>query len=283
MPKNADEAVVRPVWSILSKGINGTGKTILSCSKFFRPTYVFNLEGRFESVLTYYRKLDGKIKDLHYDDFHMGSGFYTLDKQMDQIIARPEYKTVVIASLSSYIHIIMKHLLTIKAGETNQSGRAKGRKIGGIAVNVLEDYNAEDASIIYELLAFLQELKAMGINIILEAHISPYEITTINEDDKQRETQTIFQILTKGKKAPAQVPNYFNEIWLFEKRFAKWDAPDYFVNTVGSKEHDCKTSFQIPSFQWTGIDPGDKLNGFLNPEIKNTPRVDPNAPKVVGW
>src|SRR3990167_3498755 len=194
--KSAQDTLIRPVWSILSKGRTGTGKSILSCGKEFRPVYVFNLEGRFESVINYYQKLDGNVKDLFFNDYSMNSGFYPLDQKMDAIIARPEYKTVVVASLTSYIHIVLKHLM---ASTVPKDGGKNLRKKGGIQVNILEDYNFEDAAIIFELCNFLQALKEMGVNVILEAHISPYEIKAINEDTGQKEETTIMQILTKGK------------------------------------------------------------------------------------
>lgn len=275
---NADEAVVRPVWSILSKGLTGSGKTILSCSKLFRPTYVFNLEGRFESAITYYKKLDGHFKDVHFNNFSMrGDNFHKMDTKMDSIVARPEYQTVVIASMTSFIHIVLKNLM----GATKKGARLKA----GIQTNILEDYNFEDSAIIFNLLAFLQQLKEMGVNVILEAHISHYDEVTLEEG--QRVSQTKYEILTKGKKAPAQIPSYFNEVWLFRKTYpSTWDAgikPEYFVDTTGDSANECKTSFGIQSFKWTGIDPGDILEDQLNPEIKNTPRIDPNAPKVVSW
>lgn len=282
--RSAEDMLLRPVWSILSKGRTGTGKSILSCGKEFRPTYFFNLEGRFESVIKYYKALDGHVKDLHYNDYSMGSGFYPLDKKMDSIIARPEYKTVVVASLTSYIHIILRHLMA--STTPNAQGR-NIRKKGGIQVNILEDYNFEDAAIIFELCAFLQTLKEMGVNVILEAHISPYEIKTINEETGQREEQTIMQVLTKGKKAPAQISGYFNEVWLFEKYFeGDWDKGKkarYRVNTQGSQVDECKSSFDIPTFEWTGKDGTEILMQHLSGEIKENPRVDPNAPKRVSW
>jgi len=288
IPIKAENAIVRPVWSILSKGRTGTGKTILSCGKAFRPTYVFNLEGRFESVLTYYRKLDGHVKDIFYNDFTMNSGFYPLDQKMDAIMARPEFKTVVVSGLTPYIHIVLKHLMATSIPKDSGDGRQPRniRKKGGIQVNILEDYNFEDAAIIFDLLNFLQDLKNQGVNVILECHISTYEIKTINEESGQREQQTIFEILTKGKKAPAQIPGYFNEVWLFEKFWDQdWSnkSARYRINTVGSPTDDCKTSFGIPSFEWTGMDGSEKLMGFLSGEVRETPRVDPSAPKRVSF
>ena len=85
MPIKAEEAVIRPVLTGLWKGIQGTGKTIFSCSPSLRPTYVFNCEGRFESVLRHYK---GNLKDLYYDDFPIGTGYDKLDNQMDALVAR---------------------------------------------------------------------------------------------------------------------------------------------------------------------------------------------------
>lgn len=279
-PIKAEDSKIRPVISLLSKGRTGTGKTIASCGKEFRPVYVFNCEGRFESVIDYYKKLDGHCKDILYDDYTMKSGFLALDQQMDRIAARPEYKTVVMASLTSYIHIVLKKLIDVTP---QKSIRMKG----GIQTNILEDFNFEDAAIIFELLAFLQELKSQGVNTILEAHISPYEITTIDEASKQRQTQTIMQILTKGKKAPAQIPGYFNEVYLFEKKFegitVGGSEAHYHVNTVGSQVDECKTSMGIKSFDWTGADFSVELMKQLSDDIKSTPRIDPNAPVKISF
>jgi hypothetical protein len=279
VPMEAAQTRIRPVWSMLNKGATGSGKSVLSGSKYFRPTYVFNLEGRFESVTNFYIKLDGHAKDLFYNDFSMAQGsYYKLDQKMDSIVARPEYRTVVIASLTSYIHIVLKNLLG--ATET-KSMRVKG----GIQANILEDYNFEDAAIIFELCAFLQQLKEMGVNVILEAHISPYELVTLEKG--QRIVTTINQILTKGKKAPAQIPGYFNEVWHFDKLYeGEWGKDmkaRYRVNTMGSSLNECKTSFGIPSFEWSNMDPGTILERALDPDIAKNPIVDPNAPKRVSW
>ncbi len=291
VPKKAEETLIRPVWSILTKGRTGTGKSVLSGGKYFRPTYVFNLEGRFESVISYYKKLDGHVNDLHFNDFNMESGFYPLDQTMDAIVNRPEFKTVVVSGLTPYIHLVLRHLMKATVPKDSGDGKAPRniRIKGGIQVNILEDYNFEDAAIIFELISFLQTLKAMGVNVILEAHISAYEIKTINEENGQRELQTIFEILTKGKKAPAQIPGYFNEVWLSEKVFpSDWVAKGakYRINTTGSQTDECKTSFGIPNFDWTGQDGSLMLQDYLEKGtagqgVADNPRIDPSAPKRV--
>lgn len=287
MPIKAEDAVIRPVLTLLSKGSQGSGKTIFSCSPSLRPTYVFNCEGRFDSVLTYYK---GNLKDLEYDDFPIGTGYDKLDKKMDELVSRCEYNTVVMSSLTSFIYVILNHLIRAKAGQTRGSGnqqRPAGLKIGGIPVNELEDYNAEDSAIINDLISFFQQMKANGVNCILEAHITPYELSWF--EGGQKITKTIQQILTKGKKAPASVPAFFNEIWLFEKSYegviVGKQSKRYAVNTSGSPLDDCKTSWDIEGFDFTNDkDPfGNLVLPQLSREVKETPRVDPNKPKVVSF
>ena len=289
---SAETALVSPVWSILSKGLTGSGKTVFSNGKEFRPCYNFMFEGRFESVLTYYKRLDGHVKDVYYNDYTLGdsSAYFKLDKKMDAIVARPEYRTIVVSSLTSFIRLVLIHLQRSSLGKKDEAtGKTKGvRMKGGIQANILEDFNFEDAAIINELIGFLQQCKSMGMNVILEAHITPYDIKYIDEDTGQRETTTVMEVLTKGKKAPAEIPSWFNEVWLFEKKIeSSWDTVNskakYIVNTQGDAVNSCKTSFGIQSFEWTNTDPTIRLMELLNPDIKSNPRVDPNQPAVVGW
>lgn len=284
-PQKADNTPIRPVISALFKGHNGTGKSIAACGKEFRPVYVFNCEGRIESVINYYRKLDGHCKDLEFDNFPIGSSYYGIDKQMDELIKRCPYKTVVMSSLTSFIYLILNHLIKAKAGQTTRSGAAAGRTIGGIPVNELQDYNAEDSGIINDLIAAFLELKSNGVNVILEAHITPYELVTLEEG--QRVVTTINQILTKGKKAPASIPGFFNEIYLFYKDYegivVGAQKTLYKFTSDGTNTDDCKTSLDIKGFDFTGKDFSVEWTRQLSDEIRDTPREDPNKPKLLSF
>jgi hypothetical protein len=274
--KPASEMVLRPIWSILSLGVSGAGKSIASCGKEFRPVYVFNCEGRFESVINYYMKLDGHVNGIFYNDYNVqdSNAWFSMKQKMKAIQARPEYKTVSVATLTSFDRIVMKHLInSTKIESTKQKG--------GIEVNNLEDFNYNDAALIFELVGFFQSLKVYGVNTILEAHVTPYEVV----DKIAQKTHTNYEVLAKGKKAPAEIPSWFNEVWLFERISEGFGKPDTFViNPKGDSNHkNCKTSFGITPFNWTGIDPTPELISQLSPELRNTPRVDPNAPKRLSF
>ncbi len=283
MPQKADDFKMNSVWSILSKGRTGSGKTIASCGKEFRPVYVFDTDQRMTSVIDYYRRLDGNATGIEYDSFHMGMSFNKLDKRMDELLISCPYKTVVLGSLTSYIHIVLVHILNLKAGVARNSNKP-AKNIAGIQVNELEDYNAEDAAIIFELIGFLMALKGQGVNIILEAHVTPIEYKNLDGSIRQ----TVLEILTKGKKAPAQIPGYFDEVWNFEKKYetgmvvGSGSKSTYEFNPNGNAITDGKTSRGLVGFDWTGKDFTVELMKQVSDEVKAAPRVDPNKPKKVG-
>jgi hypothetical protein len=198
------------------------------------------------SVINYYRKLDGHVKDVYYDSFSMGMSFKTLDEKMDWLLTEKRFKTIVGATLTSYIHIVLAHIIESKVGSK------KGKSIGDIKVNSIEDYNAEDAAIIFELIGFMMELKQKGTNVILEAHVTPIEYRPLEGD-----SYTVLETLTKGKKAPASIPGYFDEVYYFEKKNKG------IVVGMGETVHtmktadpvvDCKSSRGVTGFEWTNKD-----------------------------
>lgn len=259
-PVNAD--LVNPnkdALSMMFRGVTGVGKTIAACGKEFRPVYVFDCDQRMASVINYYRKLDGHCKDVFYDSFSMGMHFDKLDGQMDYLIAHPkEFKTISVATLTAYIHIILAHILKFKSGQ-----KEKGKKIADISVNSIEDYNAEDAALIFELVGFMKDLQRMGVNVILETHLTPIVYSNL-----EGASRTVLETLTKGKKAPAAIPGYFDEVYYFKKEH---DSPvvgfgdvKYTMSTKGDFAVDAKSSRGINGFDWTGKDFSVELMRQLN-------------------
>ena len=281
----AEDMAVRPVLSLLSKGKSGSGKTIASCGKEFRPVYVADFDGRFESVLRYYKRMDGHVRDIETDFYPAAMGSYSkFINKLEEIDKYRNYKTVSVASLTNYIHTVLAHLIEDKAGKTRPDGRPFGKAISGIRVNELEDYLAEDTAIWHDLIGNLMEIRAGGVNVILEAHITPYEITSIDPESRGKETYTVNHILTKGKKAPAHVPVNFNEVYLFTKEVVGFGQSSKFkVNPIGTPTDECKTSMDIEPFEWTRKDFSEELWKQVDQEIKDTPRLDPNAPKKVNF
>lgn len=243
MPTNSDSYKGNNVFSILSKGVSGSGKTIASCGKRFRPVYVFDCDQRMKSVINYYQKLDGHWKDINYDTFSMGEDFSKLDKQMDLIETRPEYKTVVLASLASYIHIVLSHVLDFKRAA------GKGKTIANLNVNSIEDYNVEDAAIIFELMRFMKRLQKQGVNVIVEAHIVPLQVNNLDGS-----SYTKMELLTKGTKGPAQIPGYLDEAWWFKRKIIPGIGAKHIMDPKGDNTIDAKTSCGLTEIDFTDKD-----------------------------
>lgn len=275
MPKQADDVITNAVLSVIHKGKWGSGKSIASCSKALRPTYVMDCEDRMNSVINYYRNLDGHVKGLSFDTFAMGDGFYAVKKRLDELEESCPYKTVVCATLTSYVDIVLEGLAN--KGGSRASGAEAGKKIGGIKVNELEDFNGETAAIAFNLIKTLKRLQKKGINIILEAHVMHYEFK-----DKVGTVHHERTLLTGGKKAAAKIPGYFNEIFQFEVDTEFNGDTKYIAHTVATMDDFAKTSFpSLPKkIDWTGKDFYEEVFKYIPKEILDAPRVDPNAPKT---
>jgi hypothetical protein len=152
-------------------------------------------------------------------------------------------------------------------------------RVGGIPVNELQDYNAEDAAIVFDLIKFMKVLQSQGVNTILEAHVVPYE-----EKNKITETYNIARpIVTKGRKPPAVVPIFFSEIYHFytESKGLGGQGLQYKFTTEATSIDSAGTGLGIKGFDWTNQDFSKLLMDQLSPEIKDNPRKDPNAPSLV--
>lgn len=272
MPKKADDVILNAVVSSLHKGEWGTGKSIASCSKALRPTYVLDCEDRMNSVISYYRKLDGHVKGLEFDTFAMGDGFFKVKKQLDALESSCPFKTIVCATLTSYVDIVLEGL--VHKGGVRSSGQQAGKKIGGIDVNELEDFNAETAAIVFNLLKTLKKLQVQGINIIVEAHVLTHEQNRAGKIEIAR------PLVTGGKKAAAKVPGYFNECFHFYTE-SDYTSTKYMAVTRSTGEDFAKTSFQdLPmKIDWTNRDFYEEVFKYIPKDVKDAPRVDLNRPK----
>ena len=249
MSKSANDYIQTAQIAALHTGDSGSGKSIASLSKSLRPTYVFDCENRMASAISYFRKLDGHINDVTYDTYSMGRGYFPVKSQLDKLKANCPYKTVVVATLTSYVDIVLEHLRSTDKG-SRQSGAQAGKKIAGIAVNELEDFNAETAAIVFDLLQTLKFLQQMGKNVILEAHLLTHEATRAGK------IEIVRPLVTGGKKAAAKVPGYFDETFYFYNESDMSGKISYKTMTRATGQVFAKTSFQeLPqTIDWTDKD-----------------------------
>jgi hypothetical protein len=136
--------------------------------------------------------------------------------------------------------------------------------IAGIAVNEIDDYNAESAAL-QELIALTKDIQSYHkVNIILIAHViqAEYRNTTNNTTHISR------QIVTAGKKVAAKVPAYCGEVYHLniKKGFVEGQGGDYSLLTTHTGDDFARTALPLP----TEIVLGDKplYETWIAPAIK---------------
>jgi hypothetical protein len=117
----------------------------------------------------------------------------------------------------------------LKYGTTRKSGEAAGKLVGGIAVNEIEDYNAE-SSALQELIALTKDINMYhNVNVILIAHVIKAEY----RDTSKKTTHISRQIVTAGKNVAAKIPAYCGEVYHFNIKtgFVEGQGGDYTLLT----------------------------------------------------
>jgi hypothetical protein len=131
----------------------------------------------------------------------------------------------------------------LKYGQTRKSGAGAGKLIAGIAVNEIEDYNAESAAL-QELIALTKDIHMHSkVNIILIAHVvkAEYRDTTKNVTHISR------QIVTAGKNVAAKIPAYCLEVYHFniKKGFVEGAGGEYALLTEHTGDDFARTALGL--------------------------------------
>lgn len=193
------------------KGEHGTGKSI-AASSFPRPHFFF-FEQRWKSLYTYWLKNNpDKLEEITYDNL-MGQSKFAIDQAIKAQIDRPMAKTLVFDSVTSAADGILGRLVH-KGGITREGGE-KGKQVGGIDVNVLEDFGGEDS----QFRDWKDWLFNFQGNIIFICHVLLIERT----DASGKALPPSRTIVTGGKKVAAKLPIWFDEVYHFQAQDGKYE------------------------------------------------------------
>jgi len=226
---------------VMMKGEPGTRKSTQALS-FPGPQYWFSWDRKMNGILLPMKKWGIDPKSVTYDDYDD----WTKPKQkLEKFQADCPYKTIVFDSITSMADMTLRQTTKAKYGMTRQSGAAAGKLIAGIAVNEIEDYNAESAAI-QELIALSKDIHAYHkVNIILIAHViqAEYRNTTNNTTHISR------QVVTAGKKVAAKIPAYCGEVYHFniKKGFVEGAGGDYSLLTTHTGDDFARTALEMPT------------------------------------
>lgn len=224
----------------MMKGEPGLRKSTQALS-FPTPQYWFSWDRKMNSLQLPMRKWGIDPKLITFDDY---DDWNKPKKQLEKFQTECPYKTIVLDSITSMADMTLRQTTRMKYGITRQSGAQAGKLIAGIAVNEIEDYNAESAAL-QELIALTKDIHAYHkVNIILIAHViqAEYRSTTNNTTHVSR------QIVTAGKKVAAKIPAYCGEVYHFniKKGFVEGQGGDYSLLTTHTGDDFARTALDLP-------------------------------------
>jgi len=216
----------------LFKGEPGLRKSTCALS-FPRPQYWFSYDQKMDALLLPMQQWGIPEKDINYDDY---KDWESAKLKLEALQVRCPYKTIIIDSITSCADAINRQTLKIKGNEA-------GKKVAGIPVNSIEDFNAEDSAL-KELVALTKDInKFHKVNIILIAHVIQKEIKT--PDGKTHMSRTI---VTAGKGIAQKIPAYCAEVYHFNIKvgFSADKSGDYTLLTTHTGDDFARTSLPLP-------------------------------------
>jgi hypothetical protein len=189
------------------KGEPGTRKSTQALS-FPGPQFWFSWDRKMSGIYLPMKKWGIDPKTITYEDYE---DWNKPKMQLEKFQSQCPYKTIIIDSVTSMADMTLRQTVRLKYGKTRSSGATAGKLVGGIAVNEIEDYNAE-SSALQELIALTKDINAFHkVNIILIAHVVKAEY----RDTAKNVTHISRQIVTAGKNVAAKIPAYCGEVYHF--------------------------------------------------------------------
>jgi hypothetical protein len=188
-------------------------------------------------------------KTIQYDDY---DDWAKPKKKLEQLQVSCPFKTIIIDSITSMADMTLRQTMRVKYGTTRQSGATAGKLVAGIAVNEIEDYNAE-SSAIQELISLTKDINVYHkVNVILIAHVVKAEY----RDTTKKTTHISRQIVTAGKNVAAKIPAYCGEVYHFniDAGFVEGAGGAYTLLTTHTGDDFARTALELP----TKIELGDK-------------------------
>lgn len=226
----------------LFKGEPGTWKSSAAVT-YPGPQYWFSFDGKMDNLRIAMKKWNIDPSSIEYDDYTKWNDAKT--KLESMTLGAPgdlKYKTIVIDSITSCADYMLRETIKMKTGATRKSGQSAGKSIGGIAVNEMEDFNAEAAGIT-ELIALTKDVhKFHKISVILIAHV-----VRVETKDPSGRIQVTRSIVTAAKKAAFKIPAYCNEIYHFGLRTSidPTAGGDHVILTQNSGDDYALTSLEL--------------------------------------
>jgi len=222
------------------KGEPGTRKSTCALS-YPTPQYWISTDQKMEALTLPAKRFGINMKDIQFDDY---SDWDKPKYKLEQLQVNCPFKTIIIDSITSIGDNINRQTIRQKRGTQTASGGEKGKLIGNIPVNSIEDYMAE-ASAFQEMIALLKDInKFHKVNVILIAHV----VGQRKNDDSNKLTHHSRVIVTGGDKISSKISAYCTEVYHFNVDpgfdVDKGDG-DYGIITVHTGNDFARTSLPL--------------------------------------
>ena len=210
----------------LFTGEPGTRKTTASAS-FPGKIYMMDIDNKGHAMYLPHSK--GLINsELEYESF---DSWFKIQDKLNSLQTNCPYDTVIFDSVTAAGDVINRSTMKAKS--------ANGKKIAGISVNSIEDYNAETSALMEAVTLGL----ALKCNFIMIAHV-------IRRDGDA----TARTLVTGGKVVGAKMPAYFPEVFHFRavESIMEGGPSEYQVTTQHTGVDFARTTLPLPpNFSWT--------------------------------
>ena len=237
----------------LFKGEVGTRKSTCALS-FPKPQYWFSWDQKMDALALPMRAWGINPKEIQYDDYN---DWNSVKAKLEQFQTRCPFKTIIIDSITTGSDAINRQTLKIKGSDS------QGKKVAGIPVNSIEDYNAEDSAL-KELVAITKDInKYHKVNVILIAHVIQKEMKTA--DGKTHMSRVL---VTAGKGIAQKIPAYCSEVYHFNIKtgFQADKGGQYALFTVHMGDDFARSSLNLPEEIIFGNEP--LYDKWIAPAIK---------------
>jgi len=217
----------------LMKGEWGTRKSTCSLT-YPGPIYYIDWDKKMKALHIPMRAWGIDPRTIEYDSY---KDWDAPRQKLEQFQVNCKFKTIVIDTITSGADSINRQTLQNKGKDD------KGKRIGGIPVNSIEDYNAEDSAL-KELIALTKDIHLYHkCNIILIAHVIQKEIKTAGGTHMAR------LLVTAGKGIAQKIPGYCDEIYHFNiiPEVDTSKEPNYTLRTTHTGDDYARTSLPLQS------------------------------------
>lgn len=253
-----DNEKIETVFAML-KGEPGTRKSTAALS-FPLPHFWISQDAKMNSLILPARSWGIDLKQIEYDTF---DSWGKLDNKLNSLRMNCKYRTIIVDSVTSLADTINLQTLDVKSGTVTKAGSEKGMRIGGIKVNTLEDYKAENSAFT-QLIAALKDIRQFHkVNIVLIAHVVGER--QVNDNSVTNASRII---ITGGKSISGKIPAYCDEVYHFDvkKNPVVGQAPNYIAYTVPTGLDFARTALPLPGMMQ--IDDKMLWKEFIEPAIK---------------